>query len=135
MRVIEITQELIENAWPYALPWVEKANRRGNSRYPASDLLRDIQEGKKRLYKIIDGKKFVWLVLGCIENSQNRTCVVYCISGKGLLEMVGRVVEYCEFFARYNQCQYITGHGRAGWIRDLKKFGWKELSRTCGKEL
>ena len=135
MKVLHVTPEQFEAAWPHARPWIEKADKRGGSHYPIEDTANDIVTGKKLLFRCLSGAHFVWLVLGCRENSQNRTAVVYDIAGEGLLHMVEDVVTFCEAYGQANGCQYITGHGRAGWIRELARFGWNELSRTCGKEL
>lgn len=135
MRVIQVTPDKLEQAWPHALPWLEKADVRGGSRYPLEDTLHDIERCKKLLFKCVDGEHFVWLVLGCVENSQNRTAVVYEIAGNGLMHMLKDVVEFCEAYGIINNAQRITEHGRAGWVRQLAQFGWREISRSCGKEL
>lgn len=135
MKILHVTPAVLDQAWKYAVPWLEKANFRGNSRYPLDDCMRDIEAGKKQLFRLVDGKNFAWLVIGCVENSENRTCIVYALGGDGALDMLPEIVGACEDYARHNGCQYITCSGRAGWIRELAKYGWNELNRTCGKEL
>jgi len=135
MKVIKVNPEQLEQAWPHASKWIEKANLRGNSNYPLSDMGLSIAQGKKILLRCVDGNSFVWLVLGCVENSANRTAIVYAIGGKGLMSMIDDVVALCEAYAVSNGCEYITGSGRSGWVRALAKYGWNELGRTCGRRL
>ena len=135
MRVINVTPDKLEQAWPHASKWLERANLRGNSNYPLSDMALSIAQGKKLLLRWVDGNSFVWLVLGCVENSANRTAIVYACGGKGLMGMLDDVVALCEAYAVSNGCEYITCSGRSGWVRALKKYGWNELSRTCGRRL
>lgn len=136
MKFIQVTPETLDAAWQHARPWLEKANQRGGGgHYPVDDYKKDIAEGKKRLFKLLQGDAFAWLLIGCVENSQQRGCIVYCLGGQGALDIMGEIVSACEEFARFNKCKYITCTGRAGWVRELGKYGWKEISRTCGKEL
>ena len=135
MRILEVTPENIDQAWPHALPWIEKANIRGNSRYPAQDIRDDIMYGKKRLAKLINGNDFAWLVYGVVENSKGRTCILYCIAGEGMLNFIGKIDEFARAYAIVNGCDYITCSGRVGWTKELKSVGWSEISRTYGKEV
>lgn len=135
MKIMHIQGDNIPKAWPHAVKWLEKANEKGKSRYPLDDTLRDIRDGKKLLFKCVSGNNFGWLVLGCVENSQNRTAIVYMCGGKGVLEFLDDITAFCEAYALHNKCQYITCSGRAGWTKELAKYGWGEISRTCGKEL
>ena len=135
MKILKVNPDTLEQAWPHASKWVAKANLRGNSVYPLRDMGLSIAQGKKVLLRCVDGDKFVWLVLGCIENSENRTAVVYACGGKGLMGMLDDVVTLCEAYAVANGCEYITCSGRSGWVRALAKYGWNELSRTCGRRL
>ena len=135
MKVIKVNPEQLEQAWPHASKWIAKANLRGNSNYPLSDMGLSIAQGKKLLLRCVDGSNFVWLVLGCVENSENRTAIVYACGGKGLMGMLDDIVTFCEAYAAANKCQYITCSGRAGWVKALGRYGWNELGRTCGKEL
>lgn len=135
MKVLHVTPEKIEQAWPHAAPWIEKANKRGGSTYPLHDMLMSLHRGTKTLFKLIHGKDFVWVILGVVENSENRTCFVHSIAGEGLKNFMGEVVEFCEMYAMYNQCDYISGNGRAAWTKELKKYGWGEISRTVGRRL
>ena len=135
MKVIKVNPEQLEQAWPHASKWIAKANLRGNSNYPLSDMGLSIAQGKKLLLRCVDGSNFVWLVLGCVENSENRTAIVYACGGKGLMGMLDDVVALCEAYAVSNGCEYITCSGRSGWVRALAKYGWNELGRTCGRRL
>lgn len=135
MKILKVDSDTLEQAWPHASKWIAKANLRGSSTYPLEDMKRDILDGKKLLLRCVDGESFVWLVLGCVENSENRTAIVYACGGKGLMGMLDDVVALCEAYAVSNGCEYITCSGRSGWVRALAKYGWNELSRTCGRRL
>ena len=135
MKILKVNPDTLEQAWPHASKWIAKANLRGNSNYPLSDMGLSIAQGKKILLRCVDGNSFVWLVLGCVENSANRTAIVYAIGGKGLMSMIDDVVALCEAYAVSNGCEYITCSGRPGWVRALAKYGWNELGRTCGRRL
>lgn len=135
MRIIHVTPDRLERAWPHAAPWLAKAHLRGSSRYPLEDTALDVARDRKLLFRCVSGENFCWLVLGCVENSANRTALVYACGGKGVLDMLPDVVSFCEAYAMSNGCQYITCSGRAGWVRELAAYGWDELNRTCGKEL
>lgn len=135
MKILKVNPDTLEQAWPHAEKWLAKANLRGNSSYPLEDMKRDISDEKKLLLRCVAGPSFCWLVLGCVENSQNRTAIVYACGGDGVLGMLDDVVSFCEAYAAANECTYITCSGRAGWVKALKRYGWNELGRTCGKEL
>lgn len=135
MKIIYVKPEKLEQAWPHAAKWIAKAHLRGNCTYPLEDMKRDIAQGKKLLLRCVSGHAFCWLVLGCVANSAHRTAVVSALGGEGALGMLDAVVSFCEAYAAANGCRYVNCSGRAGWIRELAPYGWKEQSRTCGKEL
>ena len=90
---------------------------------------------ERLLLRCVAGPSFCWLVVGCVENSQNRTAIVYACGGDGVLGMLDDIVTFCEAYAAANMCQYITCSGRSGWVKALGRYGWNEIGRTCGKEL
>ena len=135
MKILKVDSDNLERAWPHASKWIAKANLRGNSCYPLEDMKRDISDGKRLLLRCVAGPSFCWLVVGCVENSQNRTAIVYACGGDGVLDMLDDIVTFCEAYAAANKCQYITCSGRSGWVKALGRYGWNELGRTCGKEL
>ena len=136
MRVLLIdNQENLDKAWKSASKWIEKAKNRANSKYPLEDIYQDILHGKKMLVKLVEGKKFVWLILGVEMNSHCRVSKILYCAGVGLLEMLDEVVAFCEAYAITNGAKSITLSGRKGWERAMQKVGYKYCSITLGKEL
>lgn len=106
MKILKVNPDTLEQAWPHASKWIAKANLRGSSTYPLEDIRRDISDGKKLLLRCVEGSAFVWLVLGCVENSENRTAIVHVVAGDGLITgMLDDVVSFCEAYAAANGCK------------------------------
>ena len=124
MKVIKVNPEQLEQAWPHASKWIAKANLRGNSCYPLEDMKRDISDGKRLLLRCVAGPSFCWLVVGCVENSQNRTAIVYACGGDGVLgvldETDGRALGGCSVGHVSGECEdafngrfgdFVASHG------------------------
>lgn len=47
MKILKVNPEKLEQAWPHASKWIAKANLRGNSNYPLSDMGLSIAQCKK----------------------------------------------------------------------------------------
>ncbi|MCL1985186.1 MAG: hypothetical protein FWG59_01890 [Betaproteobacteria bacterium] len=137
MRVLEITPENLGEAWEHAAPWLEQANLRGRGRYPLADIRAELERGVKRLYKVVDGERFAWMLIGVTANSAFKTCTVYALAGRGALDgdFLPHLAFFAEMYALHNGANYVTCSGRPGWTRALRRFGWEETGRICGKEL
>ena len=135
MKVLYIDETKLAEAWPHAAPWLKKAFERGGSDYPIEDLSIDIECGKKRLFRLVHGKSFAWLCVGLMQNSQNRTCNIYAVSGVGVEGFWDEIDKFVCAWAKYNQCQYVNFSGRKGWERAIKHQGWQVASVNYKKEL
>ena len=65
-------------------------------------------------------------------DSYTAMCIVACYATKGYYEEFLGIVEDC---ARRAGCKRVTIHGRKGWVKQLKQFGYYEPYTTVTKEV
>lgn len=135
MKVLYIDEAKLAEAWPHAAPWIEKAVVRGGGDYPLQDAYADIEFGRKKLFKAINGKDFAWLLLGVNESSESKTAILFSIGGKGVFNFIEKLDEFCNAYAILNGCEHIAATGRRGWKEPLAKLGWKDVSVIYKKEV
>ncbi len=135
MVELAVNKELLPKVWKFAKPYIEQSQKRGNCTYPIDDIYKDLEDNKKILVKLVDNKKFAWLVLGVVANSQERIAKLYYIGGVGALDFIEKIDEFCKKYAEWNMCKYISFAGRIGWGKVLKPLNWKKISINYVREV
>lgn len=131
MLEIQVKKEMIPQAWTHAMPWIQISCEKGRSFGDSGDILSEITSGEGQLYKLVSGENFAWVVMGKIKN----VAIVSAIGGRGAMLFLGDITKFCERWGKNNGCSRVACCGRKGWSRSMSVHGWKELSRTCGKEI
>jgi hypothetical protein len=54
-----------------------------------------------------------------------RSMSIDWIGGTRLEELLPKFHPVMQKYAKDNKCTYLEGHGRGGWARKLKSYGWK----------
>ena len=121
-------QPSLNEVWERVAPWIEAALK-----HAGTHDLEDIKEG------ILDGRFQLWpapkavLVTEIILYPKCRDLNLFLIGGD--LEQVLDMEEAVEAYAKALGCRQLIGSGRPGWVRVLKKRGWKEPIRVMAKEI
>lgn len=93
----------------------------------------------------LGGQAVCWIdedEYGCIKavaitrieyyDNYSAMCIVACYADKSYYP---KFLEIVEGAAKKSGCKRVTIHGRKGWIRQLKQFGYKEPHITITKEV
>lgn len=97
----------------------------------------DIFSGRAQLWLVLDGEKFVAMVMTEIKNNEvtgRKTVIVTEMAGGGGTETVPLIAKI-EAWARSIGAHSITPMGRLGWRRALEKQGYKADVCLYRKEL
>jgi hypothetical protein len=118
-----------EKLLPYGAE-ITKAMHKLAARFPREvtviHLAQEIIAGKKQLWLIMDGEKFVSFVLTEIQTNDatgKKTLFVPSLAGEDGIESVP-LIAALEEWGRENGCDESAVFGRTGWKRSLAKEGY-----------
>jgi len=119
-----------EKFLPYG-PAVTAAMKKLADRFPREvsieHLAREIMIGKRQLWLILDGEKFVSFVLTEIQTNEAnglKTLVIPSFAGEegaSTVHLIGALEDY----GRENGCDEAIIYGRPGWKRSVGEQGYK----------
>lgn len=120
--------EEFERVWPLLAPAV--AAEIGGSGFSKEMILQNIENENLVLWSSENAACLT--EINVMET--RKTLHVWVVGGK-LKELLEVIYPQLERYARYTDCQYITGSGRESWGRVLKKLGFAPAYTTFAKEL
>ena len=96
-----------------------------------------LDETRRRL---LDRRMQLWLIDDLVvitevyDTAAGMTCALPVVGGQGVASSLGAMA-VLEAWARDQGCVRMTGEGRAGWERALKREGWTVISTQVEKRL
>ncbi|MGD9168562.1 MAG: hypothetical protein PVI97_00695 [Candidatus Thiodiazotropha sp.] len=132
-RVIWIDHQNVDLAWEAALPMLELAFDYQSNHTPES-VLQDLQSNKALLWMSVLPDQILAAGVTWIDAYANGR-VLNIAFGAGDMGELKRMLPYVIDYARFAECVAIECHGRRGWVRELGKEGFDEISTTVRLEL
>ncbi len=117
----------VDKIWHICSGLLEKATDRSGSRETIDGLYLKIKSGESRLWCIsLDG-----IVLGAASTEVNqytscRALHVSFVGGIRMSEWLEEFINQLKIYAKYNNCSSVEQTGRPGWLKELKKYGFKK---------
>jgi hypothetical protein len=101
-------------------PWIESALERSGGTHLFEDIVKAVVEGRMQLWPADDA----CAVTEIIVFPRKKVLHVFLAGGK--LETIVDMNDSAEVWARSLGCDGMSIAGRKGWVKVLKKKGWKE---------
>ena len=134
--IIAIKQEELHRWWPLVVQFIEKAMKRGYGEYDADDIHTLLEDGNAGLILSICNKKVTGgIVTTLIEKPALRELVVLTGGGEELDEWLDEISLVLDNIAREMQADVIALHGRQGWVKKLKSYGYEPAYTTVIKRV
>ena len=70
-----------------------------------------------------------------LDGDEGKCCHIIAYEGDGGLQLLGAYTAVTDRLASELGCRWVTLTGRHGWLRTLRKLGWRESSTTMLKEV
>lgn len=95
-----------------------------------------IAQRDMQLWVIADGKALKAAVVTSINvHPQAKVLTVVLAGGDSMADWLSELVDLLRRYATEHGCKAVEAHGRAGWVRALKQFGWKQPYVTVAMEV
>tara|TARA_R110000823_G_C15908355_1_gene497515 strand:+ start:1246 stop:1674 length:429 start_codon:yes stop_codon:yes gene_type:complete len=112
--------------WGKVSHFIKLATDTTGGRFTEKDVYDDIQRGIYVLWIVVDNDDIIGALTTRIAVYPNkRGMSLDWVGGSGLLELIPMFHHVLEQYARDHKCSYLEGHGRGGWSRKLRNYGWK----------
>jgi hypothetical protein len=126
-----IPPQSLHTVWDQAGPLLQKAVDESHGDVSMNSLREQLIAGNQKLMCVFDeGLQ----VIACITiqvatmESGKRVLLVPMVGGERMSDWLPGVMDQLKEMKKVFICDEIRGIGRYGWIRELKKYGWKPTS-------
>lgn len=135
MRLEAIKWHDIPLYWPTVKDWIAQALTHGAGYWP-QDIYQRLMYREMTLWLVRDGEDAICACAVTQLWSQPRVkvCDLLLVGGEGL-ENWAHLIGKIEDWARSQGCVETRAHGRAGWKREAKTFGYEQLHVVFRKRL
>ena len=105
---------------------MEEAAASTNGKYTARDIYEGIENGVYVLWIIVENDDIIGaLTTRIVVYPNRRSMSIDWLGGTRLEELLPLFHPVMAQYAKDNRCSHLEGHGRGGWARKLKSYGWK----------
>lgn len=105
-------------------PWIEAALEYSNGHHEFEDIVDGIVKGNLQLWPGPDG----CMVTELIQYPRKKMLNIFLAGGT--LEQMHDMANDMRAWAKAQGCDGAMLSGRRGWVREMRKHGWKELWTT-----
>jgi len=134
--IVAIRQNDLHKWWPLVREFIEKALSKGYGEYESEDihtLLED--EQATLLLAVINGKAVAGIVVTLLKKPALREMVILTAGGEHLDEWLDDIMIAFDRLAIEQMADVIAIHGREGWVKKLKPYGYEPAHTTVIKRL
>lgn len=134
--IIAIKQDDLHKWWPLVRQFIEKALTRGYGEYDADDIHTLLEDGNAGLIlAVVNNNVVAGIVTTVIEKPALREMIIMTAGGDHLDDWLDEIMEVFDIVAKQQQADVIAIHGRAGWVKKLKSYGYEPVHTTVIKRL
>jgi hypothetical protein len=109
-------------------PWIEDALEYSGGTHNFEDIVDGLASGKMQLWPAPKGCIVTEIVV------YPRKKVLNVFLGGGKLEQIMDMHKDVIAWAKAQDCEALTMHGRFGWKKPLAEYGWKPMHMSFSKE-
>lgn len=128
IEIIAIRKEDIDKVWDKAEPLVALVLPHNRGTYTTEDVKNDTINGSSLLLLVIEGAQPLATIICTFEQCLGEKALhMPIVCGERLDEWADLCHEAIPRIAKEHGAARVTGRGRHGWLRKLKKYGYEEL--------
>jgi hypothetical protein len=121
-----IPHDHVLDIWPQVAEMLDKAARTTNGRFDKLSILDELMNNTIELWVVFDDKVPVAALTTRVSPYvEYKTLSIDWVGGSRMRDWIGDAMKTLKSYARDQGCRKLEGRGRSGWIRALKKYGWK----------
>ena len=136
MMVIAIKQDDLHKWWPLVSKFIKKALNHGYGEYDLDDIHTLLEDGDACLILAIQDTDIrAGIVTTIIKKPALREMVILTCGGEHLDEWLPEIMQTFDILACEQQVEVISVHGRPGWVKKLKPYGYEPAHTTVIKRL
>jgi hypothetical protein len=120
---------LFEAEFERCSKWLQDALDYAGNTHDLADVKKSIQNKEVEFWPAPNGA----IVTMFIDYPKTRVLHAWLVAGE--LPQIEAMIPSLVTFGRHFGCSRITGIGRAGWVRALKKHGFTGIMTTVSKEI
>lgn len=134
--IIAIKQNDLHKWWPLVKQFIEKALTKGYGEYDCDDIHTLLEDGNAILILAVVGDNVLaGIVVTMIEKPAIRELVILTAGGTHLDYWLPEIMNTFDKLAEEQQADVISIHGRNGWVKKLKQYGYNPVHTTVIKRL
>ena len=125
-KITPVPLHAVYAVWPKVVGYMEEAAASTNGKYTARDIYEGIENGVYVLWIIVENDDIIGTLTTRVAIYPNRRSMsIDWLGGTRLEELLPLFHPVMAQYAKDNRCSHLEGHGRGGWARKLKNYGWK----------
>ena len=125
-QITPVPLHAVYAVWPKVVGYMEEAAASTNGKYTARDIYEGIENGVYVLWIIVENDDIIGTLTTRVAIYPNRRSMsIDWLGGTRLEELLPLFHPVMAQYAKDNRCSHLEGHGRGGWARKLKNYGWK----------
>lgn len=123
--------------WPLVQKWVADACEYSDGSLSVLNVLEQVQAQEQQLWvvRMATAPVAAMTTRVSIRPTGKRVLEVVTLGGVLMDYWLANIVALLKMFAEDQKCESVEAHGRRGWVRALKEFGWEERSVTVAMEI
>jgi hypothetical protein len=116
----------IDVVWEGVVPYLEKTLTHADGKFLVSDIYDAIKERDMQLWVVFDKYLLCFVITQIIYFPQGKRLAIPFVGGTQINKWIHLYPQLIEF-GRANGCTHAEGYAREGWLKVLKKFGFKKI--------
>lgn len=137
MILSAIPYEHVGHVWPKVSGFLDAAVRTSGGNYTLQTVIEGLIEQHLGLWVVFDEKDepIAAATTRIVQYPNRKALAIDWIGGRRMREWLPMLAEKMDQYAKDNGCKHIEGMGRAGWVKALQPYGYKQWVPTYRKEL
>jgi hypothetical protein len=115
----------IDVVWGEVVPYLEKTLARADGKFSIDDIYSAIEKRDMQLWVIFDKYLISFIITQIIFYPQYKILTIPYVGGVKMPKWV-HFYEQIAAFGKANGCKFAEGYARDGWLKVLKRYGFKK---------
>jgi hypothetical protein len=121
-----IPHDHVLDIWPEVAEMLDKAARTTDGRFDKLSILDELIDNTIELWVVFDGKVPVAALTTRVSPYvKYKALSIDWVGGSRMRDWLDNAMDTLKQYAKDQGCRKLEGRGRSGWIRTLRKYGWK----------
>lgn len=142
MELIKINSNTIEVTWPYVKDLVQKPLDRSLGESNLQDVYNSLIHGQLILWIAVNEEEGIMgvMITQVVHHPQYKLLLIYLVGSKP--HTINKWLDWSWQrgsplleYAKENNCKRIEAYVRSGWLKFLKKHGFKKCNTVVTKEV